>query len=95
MNNVKIEYNEMRYIMDERLSLKAKGVMALMVAYINKNNALPTFSLEQVRPLCCDGVVAFNNAVKELETFGYFSKMIGKNGFGGVGGSPWSYTLLE
>lgn len=95
MNNVKIEYNEMRYLMDKKLSLKAKGVMALMIAYINKNNRQPTFSLEQVRPFCCDGVVAFNNAVKELEHLGYFEKTIGKNGFGGTGGSPWSYILRE
>lgn len=93
MNNVKIEYNGMKYLMDERLSLKAKGVMALMVAYINKNNTHPTFALSQVMPFCSDGITAFTNSVHELEKLGYFEKHL--DSYGGAGGSPWSYTLHE
>ena len=93
MNNVKIEYNQMKYLFDSLLSLKAKGVMAMMVAYINKNNSELTFSLSDVMPLCCDGKSAFSNAISELETLGYLERGRCRNFAGGT--SPWEYTLKE
>lgn len=93
MSNVKIEYNHMKYAFDSRLSLKAKGLLVSMVAYVCKNQP-ETFLLDDVMDMCCDGRVAFKNALNELETYGYVEKAMGKNGFSG-GSSPWTFTLYE
>lgn len=89
--NYTIERNTDLYMFDSRLSLKAKGVMALMSAYLTYNEP-PIFSLSDISKYYCDGITAFNNAIKELEQCGYFERTLGKRGFSG-GSSPWSYVL--
>jgi len=93
MNNVTIIYNQMGYLFDSRLSLKAKGVMAIMVAYINKNQSSNTnFKLDDIRQFSADGVSAFNNAVAQLKQFGYLrQEMVGN----GHTDSVWEYVLKE
>lgn len=91
MINVKIEYNGMEYLFDSKISIKAKGVMAMMVAYANKNSK-KVFVLDDVREFCCDGKTAFSNAVKELIDHGYVSMTKTGNGFAG---SPWEFILKE
>lgn len=93
MSNVSIEYNKMKYIFDSRLSLKAKGLMAMMVSYIYENQP-SVFHLDDVMDLCCDGRVAFKNALTELEQYGYLVKSLGKAGFV-KGSSPWTFILRE
>lgn len=92
MINVKIEYNKCAYLFDQGLSLKAKGVMALMCAYINKNSHKATFRLEDVRELSADGRTAFSNAIGELKFKGYFRQdMVGNK----YTGAMWEYILKE
>lgn len=92
MINVRIEYNKMAYLFDKELSLKAKGVMALMIAYINKNNLETTFRLEDVKPYCIDGQTAFKNAVNELKARGYFEQAMVGNKYTGA---MWEFILKE
>lgn len=93
MINVKIEYNEMEYIFDSKISIKAKGVMAMLVAYVNRNNSnRKVLILDEVREFCCDGKTAFSNAVKKLIDHGYVSMTKTGNGFAG---SPWEFILKE
>lgn len=92
MENVMIVYNKMKYLADQRLSLKAKGLMAMMIAYINKNSTKEYFSLEMIRDNCCDGVTAFNNALTELKNLGYVSVTPSHRRFGET---DWSFVLKE
>lgn len=92
MINVKIEYNEMEYIFDSKISIKAKGVMAMLVAYVNKNSNKKVLILDEVREFCCDGKTAFSNAVQELINYGYVVMTRTGNGFAG---SPWEFVLKE
>lgn len=92
MDNVRIEYNEMKYLRDGTLSLKAKGLMAMMIAYINKNSAKEYFSLEMIRDNCCDGITAFNNAMTELKRKGYVKIVPCYRRFGE---SVWTFVLKE
>ena len=91
MSNVSIEFNKMAYLFDPHLTMKAKGMMAMMVAYINKNQP-EIFRLEDITETCCNGKFARQQAIKELEEAGYFIRRKGGYGFGG---SPWVYTLKE
>lgn len=91
MRNYDLIYNKGEYLMDSRLSLKAKGIMALIIGYINKEQPR-ILKVSDLREFCCDGVVSFNNAIKELETLGYINKRICRNGFDE---SPWFYNLKE
>lgn len=92
MWNVKIEYNEMKYLFDSRLSLKAKGCMATMVAYVNKNNTKPLFLINEIREMNVDGKAAFGNALNELIDYGY---VVRERAFNGFKGTPWFFTLKE
>lgn len=93
MNNVIIQYNQMEYLFDQRLSLKAKGVMAIMVAHVNKNQAKNiNFKLDDIRQFTADGVSAFNNAVSQLKQYGYLrQEMVGN----GHTEAVWEYILKE
>lgn len=92
MINVRIEYNEMRYLFDPLISLKAKGIMALMVAYVNSNSSKKVFLLSDIRNMCIDGESAFNNALRELIDHKYVIRSRTGNGFQG---SPWVFVLNE
>lgn len=92
MENVRIRYDGMKYLSDPTLSLKAKGLMAMMIAYINKNSTKDYFSLEMIRDNCCDGVTAFNNALTELKEHCYVSVSPTNRRFGG---SAWFFDLRE
>ena len=91
MKNVKIEYNEMKYLFDPNLGLKAKGIMALCIAYINSHGASETFKLGEVMEMCADGISAFQAALRELEMHGYVEKYMGR----GERKTTWYFTFRE
>ena len=58
------------FLQDKRLSLKAKGLLALMLS-------LPDdweYSIKGLEGLCKDGKDSISSALKELETAGYVVK---------------------
>lgn len=93
MNNVQIVHNEMKYMFDGTLSLKAKGLMALMVAYVNKNAQKTTFRVQDIEDLYVDGASSYKTALNELIYKGYVSRMIAKDT--GKKGIIWVFTLYE
>ena len=77
-----------KYLKDENLSLKAKGLLCIMIS-------LPhgwDFSLSNLVALSNDGAYATSSALKELEKNGYlFRKPIKNNGRF----IDWEYVLLS
>lgn len=95
MHNVKIEYNSMAYLFDDTLSLKAKGLLALIVAYVNKNPKNESlFRLTDIRGYGVEGSSAFHNAITELEQHGYISKTLSAERTSDIR-AIWYFTIKE
>ena len=78
-----------RHLKDTRLSLKAKGLMTMMLSLPDGTWEL---SIEGLSKICKDGKSAVTSALKELESAGYYSKRkIRENGM--IVG--WVHTVTE
>lgn len=67
----------LQYLGDERLSLKAKGLYAMLLSLQNKS----TFSIASVSEMTKDGATAIKSAIKELEENRYLiRRSIKENG---------------
>lgn len=93
MNNVKIEYNKMRYLFDKDLSLKAKGFMALCIAYINSAQGVTTFRLKDLEEFCKESRTATYSTINELSEKGYIVRT--KAIYPSKQGISWEFTFLE
>lgn len=92
MKNVEIIYNGMSYLKDENLSLKAKGLLAMSIAYINSHQgADEVFKLSDIMGNCADGITAFQSALRELDALGYMRKRMDRHGRG----TTWVFTIRE
>lgn len=79
-----------RHLKDTELSLKAKGLMTVMLALPNESWDL---TIEGLATVCKDGRSAIASALKELERCGYFSKRKARDDKGKIVG--WVHTLTE
>ena len=59
-----------RHLRDERLSLKAKGLMSIMLSLPDEWN----YSIHGLSKICQEGVYSVRNAIKELESCGYVER---------------------
>ena len=77
------------HLRDKRLSLKAKGLLSLMLS-------LPEgwdYTLRGLAAICKDGIESIGAAVKELESGGYIERRQIRNEKGHF--VHWEYTILE
>ena len=77
-----------KYLKDEKLSLKAKGLLCLMISLPNGWD----FSLSNLVALSNDGSYATSSALKELEKNGYLFRQPIKNKGRFI---DWEYVLLS
>ena len=78
-----------RHLKDTRLSLKAKGLMTMMLSLPDGTWEL---SIKGLTKICKDGKAAIMSALKELESAGYYSKRIVHENGAIVG---WIHTVSE
>ncbi len=78
-----------RHLKDTRLSLKAKGLLTMMLSLPDGTWEL---SIKGLTKICKDGKAAIMSALKELETAGYYSKRIVHENGAIVG---WIHTVSE
>lgn len=77
------------HLRDKQLSLKAKGLLSLMLS-------LPEdwdYTLRGLASICRDGTESISAAVRELETGGYIERRQSRNEKGHF--VHWEYTILE
>jgi len=94
MDNVKIVYNKMSYLYDDRLTLKAKGFMSLCIAYINSQNSkVKTFRLQDLAPYYRESATAVKSAMAELVDRGYVERSMDR--LSNKRGVSWEFTFYE
>ena len=93
MINVSVVYNKSKYLFDATLSIKAKGFMALCIAYINKSGAYDTFRLQDLAQFEKESPTAINAAINELIEHGYVQRSLEYTP--GKKGVSWVFTFFE
>ena len=83
------DLNQAIYMIDERLSLKAKGLMALLLAFPDDND----FRLEDISYISKDGIKTIRSALKELEDHRYLVRYQGRDKLGRM--YPVEYVIHE
>ena len=73
------------HLRDKSLSLKAKGLLSMMLALPDAGD----YSVTGLAAVCKEGVDAVNNAIKELESAGYITRTRNRGADGKLGKSTY------